>query len=122
MQVITDFGEVYRAGVEAEIDNAAIYDRLLAGSSRPNVIEVYRNLQRASQQNHPPAFRRGADVDAVMDRPGGTGNERTGADRRRHHCPSTARPRPCPVRAGRPRGRLTTATRPHTTNTARSVT
>lgn len=53
--------EACRAGVEAEIDNAALYDRLLAGTSRPDVLEVYRNLQRASQQNHLPAFRRSAE-------------------------------------------------------------
>lgn len=53
--------EACRAGVEAEIDNAALYDRLLAGTSRPDVLEVSRNLQRASQQNHLPAFRRSAE-------------------------------------------------------------
>lgn len=66
--------EACRAGVEAEIDNAALYDRLLAGSSRPDVIEVYRNLQRASQQNHLPAFRRGAE---------GTGHGPGGGQRHR---------------------------------------
>jgi hypothetical protein len=49
-----------RAGVDAEIDNAAMYDRFLAGTTRPDVLAVYRNLQQASQQNHLPAFRRGA--------------------------------------------------------------
>ncbi len=53
--------EACRAGVEAEIENAALYDRLMAGTSRSDVLEVYRNLQRASQQNHLPAFRRSAE-------------------------------------------------------------
>lgn len=50
-----------RAGVDAEIANAELYDRLLASTDRPDVLAVYRNLQRASQQNHLPAFRRGAE-------------------------------------------------------------
>lgn len=49
-----------RAGVDAEIENAAMYDRLLASTARPDVLAVYRNLQRASQENHLPAFRRDA--------------------------------------------------------------
>lgn len=50
--------EACRAGVDAEIENGALYDRLLAGTTRPDVLEVYRNLQRASQEHHLPAFRR----------------------------------------------------------------
>jgi hypothetical protein len=51
-----------RAGVEAEIDNAALCDKLLAGMSRPDVLEECRNLQRAYQQDHLPAFPRGAEA------------------------------------------------------------
>ena len=61
---VTRYGsvaEACRAGVDAEIDNAALYDRFLAGTTRPDVLAVYRNLQQASQQNHLPAFRRGAE-------------------------------------------------------------
>ncbi|MDZ7803759.1 ferritin-like domain-containing protein [Thiohalophilus sp.] len=48
-----------QAGVAAEIDNAAMYDRLLAASSDyPDVQRVLRNLQRASSENHLPAFQR----------------------------------------------------------------
>jgi hypothetical protein len=61
--------EACRAGVEAEIDNAALYDRLLAGTTRPDLLAVYRNLQQASQHNHLPAFRRG--VERRGHRPGG---------------------------------------------------
>ncbi len=49
------------AGVEAEIENAALYDRLLAGTTRDDLRDTYRNLQRASQENHLPAFRRCAE-------------------------------------------------------------
>lgn len=53
--------EACRAGVDAEIANAELYDRLLTSTDRPDVLAVYRNLQRASQENHLPAFRRGAE-------------------------------------------------------------
>jgi hypothetical protein len=52
-----------RAGAEAEIANAALYERLLSSTTRPDVLVVYQNLQQASQQNHLPAFRRGAERD-----------------------------------------------------------
>jgi hypothetical protein len=46
-------------GVQAEIENGAMYDRLLAMTANyPDVQQVFRNLQRASQQNHLPAFQR----------------------------------------------------------------
>lgn len=45
--------------VRAEIDNAGMYDRLLeATGSYPDVQAVLRRLQRASVENHLPAFRR----------------------------------------------------------------
>lgn len=48
-----------QAGVAAEVDNASMYDRLLAASSEfPDVQSVLRNLQRASRENHLPAFQR----------------------------------------------------------------
>lgn len=46
------------AGVEAEVDNAAMYDRLIAATARPDLLEVFANLRSASQHNHLPAFRR----------------------------------------------------------------
>ena len=64
------------AGVEAEIANAALYDELLAGTDRADIIEVYRNLQQASQERHLPAFRRCAARGS--DAPGGDGDERGG--------------------------------------------
>jgi hypothetical protein len=53
--------EACRAGVDAEIENAALYDRLLVSTERPDILTVYRNLQQASQENHLPAFQRGAE-------------------------------------------------------------
>lgn len=44
-------------GVKAEIDNAAMYDRLLASTKEyADVQRVFSNLQRASQENHLQAF------------------------------------------------------------------
>ncbi|MGB8273964.1 MAG: DUF2202 domain-containing protein [Alphaproteobacteria bacterium] len=59
--------EACRAGVEAEIANAALYERLLASTERPHILRVYRALQAASQQRHLPAFRR------CVERPRGRG-------------------------------------------------
>lgn len=49
------------AGVAAEVDNGELYERLLAGTERDDILSVYRNLQEASQQRHLPAFRRCAE-------------------------------------------------------------
>lgn len=47
-----------RAGVDGEIENEAMYERLLRQISDPAVLTVMRRLQRASQERHLPAFRR----------------------------------------------------------------
>jgi rubrerythrin len=48
------------AGVEAERENGALYDRLIASAQgHPDVVAVLRRLQAASQQRHLPAFERG---------------------------------------------------------------
>ncbi len=46
------------AGVAGEIENGEMYDRLIAVTTQPDIIQVFENLQRASQQNHLSAFRR----------------------------------------------------------------
>lgn len=47
-------------GVQAEVENAALYDRLNRQAAHDaEVVTVFANLQRASQENHLPAFRRG---------------------------------------------------------------
>jgi hypothetical protein len=48
--------EACQAGVEAEIDNAALYDHLFAAVDEPDIIQVFTRLQDASQYNHLPAF------------------------------------------------------------------
>lgn len=74
--------EACQAGVEAEIENEAMYERLLRQTEHPDVLAVMRRLQEASQERHLPAFQRclarigGADE---APRPAGPGS---GAPRR----------------------------------------
>lgn len=44
--------------VKAEIDNIALYDRLIPRIDDAAVQQVFENLQDASRNNHLPAFRR----------------------------------------------------------------
>ena len=44
--------------VQAEIENIALYDKLIPMISDPIVRGVFENLQAASRDNHLPAFRR----------------------------------------------------------------
>ncbi|MEQ8651464.1 MAG: DUF2202 domain-containing protein [Kiloniellales bacterium] len=50
--------EACAAAIEAEIENAAMYDRLLRAIDDPEALGVMRRLQYASQHHHLPAFRR----------------------------------------------------------------
>lgn len=51
--------EACQMGVEAEIENAELYNRLLdMTQDYADVQSVFQQLQRASQENHLPAFRR----------------------------------------------------------------
>lgn len=51
--------EACRLGVDAEIENVALYDRLLAAVAGDEIaMNVFRSLQWASQERHLPAFRR----------------------------------------------------------------
>lgn len=74
--------EACLAGVDGEIENAAMYSRLIAATSHPDIIEVFENLQRASQDNHLDAFRRCANRQDDHDANAGGG--RWGRRRRRH--------------------------------------
>lgn len=62
-------------GVEAEIENIALYDRLLPKVSDPQVRETLGRLQAASRDNHLPAFQRCVDRGGTpgMSRGGGGG-------------------------------------------------
>jgi rubrerythrin len=44
------------AGVQAEIDNKELYDRLLPNVSEPDIRTTLERLRNASQNNHLPAF------------------------------------------------------------------
>ncbi len=44
------------AAVQAEVDNAALYDRLLSGIDNADVVRVATNLRNASLNNHLPAL------------------------------------------------------------------
>ena len=46
------------AAVQAEIDNADLYERIMASTERPDILDVFRSLRDASQQRHLAAFRR----------------------------------------------------------------
>lgn len=61
LRKVTRFASVdaaCRAAVEAEIENAGLYDRLLALARQPDIRTVFRRLQEASQLRHLPAFQR----------------------------------------------------------------
>jgi rubrerythrin len=60
-----NLADACRAGVEAEIENAAMYERLLAQVSDAGARNVLKRLQKASQQRHLPAFRRCLDRDSA---------------------------------------------------------
>lgn len=50
--------EACEAGIDAEVANVALYDRLIRSTNRPDILTVFGNLQRASQDRHLQAFRR----------------------------------------------------------------
>lgn len=67
--------EACSMAIEAEIDNIALYDRLLPGIADDTVRQVLQNLQDASRNNHLPAFRRCLEREHGG---GGTGGARDG--------------------------------------------
>jgi len=50
--------EACEAGVQAEIENAALYDQLFSMVDNPDIIRVFTSLQQASLTKHLPAFER----------------------------------------------------------------
>jgi hypothetical protein len=55
----TEFASLQDAcavGVQAEIADAALYDRLFEVVTAPDIVRVFTNLQNASLDNHLPAF------------------------------------------------------------------
>lgn len=74
--------EACALGVKDEIENAEMYERLLAATiDYPDVQTVLKQLQRASKENHLPAFQRCVERGDA----GGQGNGR-GQRRRRGQC------------------------------------
>ncbi len=79
IQVPSSILEACRVGVDAEIENAEMYDRLLDSTKDyPDVQQVLMQLQRASAENHLPAFQR------CVER-GGSMGEGRGQHRRHQH-------------------------------------
>lgn len=77
--------EAYALGVQAEIDNHAMYGRLRGMTSEPEVLRVFDNLASASQDNHLTAFQRHLDrADAGMEGGAGMGGGRGGGQGRRN--------------------------------------
>lgn len=61
-----------KAGVEAEIENIALYDKLLPKIGDPQIRATLERLQAASRENHLPAFQRCVDRGGTPGRgPGG---------------------------------------------------
>jgi len=50
--------EACQAGVDAEIDNVELYDRIFSLTDDPELISVFEKLQWASENKHLPAFER----------------------------------------------------------------
>lgn len=50
--------EACETGVAAEIENVAMYDRLIAATDQTDVVEILKRLQTASREHHLPAFQR----------------------------------------------------------------
>ncbi|GLR62725.1 ferritin-like domain-containing protein [Marinospirillum insulare] len=69
----TSLQEACEAGVEDEIANAELYERLFAATERGDILMVLENLQRASQERHLPAFQRCVEGRGLSGRGKGTG-------------------------------------------------
>jgi hypothetical protein len=46
------------ASVQGEMDNVALYDRVLGSTGRADILDVFHALRAASQDRHLPAFQR----------------------------------------------------------------
>jgi hypothetical protein len=58
MPSFDSLAEACEAGVQAEVDNAALYDQLFSLVDTPEISQVFTSLQQASQTKHLPAFER----------------------------------------------------------------
>ena len=58
MPTFDTLAEACETGVEAEIENAALYDQIFDMVDNPDIIQVFTSLQQASLTKHLPAFER----------------------------------------------------------------
>ncbi len=70
--------EACEAGVQAEIENAVLYENIFATTQRDDILTVYQSLQSASWNNHLPAFQRCAAGQTEDSFGGGQGQHRGG--------------------------------------------
>lgn len=75
--------EACKAGIDAEVENIALYDRLLPKITDPQVRDTLTRLQWASRERHLPAFTRCVERGGTMGQGpgGGRGRGRQGANR-----------------------------------------
>jgi len=58
VQLPNSIAEACKEAVQGELENAEMYDRLLAVVKEPDIRTVLTRLRQASQENHLPAFQR----------------------------------------------------------------
>ena len=75
--------EACKIAVLAEEENISLYDELLAGTDKQDVLAVFQRLQTASRDNHLPAFRRCLERGTVTQ--GNHGENGRGQGRHRGH-------------------------------------
>jgi len=62
------------AGIQSEIENAALFERLKALTTHPDILAVFEMLQSASREHHVPAFQRCTQRGATQPHRGGSRN------------------------------------------------
>lgn len=73
--------EALEAGIQAEIENAAMYDEFFKFVTEDDIITVFTQLRDASQEKHLPAFQRAAERGT---NPGGRGQQQPGRGQNRN--------------------------------------
>lgn len=82
-----------QAGLDAEVANVELYDRIFASTERTDILRVYEALQWASQERHLRAFRRWAGDQPGAGRGAGQGGRGMGHGRGRGPGPGGGRGR-----------------------------
>lgn len=76
VQKFSSVTEACKASVEGELLNRDLYTRLFKTTQRPDIVATYKDLQRASEENHLPAFERCSSGGGGRGPANGTGNGR----------------------------------------------